>query len=155
MRRNRNASRSRNRSRTRSRSRSGSRSRVEVGVAIGIRQGVGVGVGVGVGIGAGSRSRRRSRGSEYDPCSGNDGSRSPALYEGVGPAIARPGGQGLDGQLRLFVAPASMPQQLRIADRATLPGDPFFFSGVGGCGRRPSRIRRPREACGAVERKSP
>ena len=76
----------------------------------------------------------------YDPYSGNDGSRSPALYEGVGPAIARPGGQGLDGQLRLFVAPASMPQQLRIADRETLPGDPFFFSGVGGCGRRPSPI---------------
>ena len=31
----------------------------------------------------------------------------------------------------------------------------MFFSGVGGSGRRPSRIRRPREACGAVERRAP
>ena len=66
--------------------------------------------------------------------------------------------EGLEGQLSVFEAPFSVPlgsqESSTASDRAKLYAKVVFL-GVGGSGRRPSRIRRPREACGAVEEREP
>ena len=60
----------------------------------------------------------------------------------LGPILGSP--EGLEGQLSVFEAPFSVPLGSResstASDRAKLYAKVVFFLGVGGSGRRPSRM---------------
>ena len=113
----------------------------------------------------------RHWGARRGMCNPLQPAHSPALSEGLGgPRLDQGAPQGgqesfLDPRKRFWVPfstlEALLSTHLGFSESSTSLGSrkvdrspkPRFLFGVGGSGRRPSRIRRPRRACGVVEKR--